>query len=197
MTNLQNLPDLRPQLYAAYDQATAVSAAVRPDQLAGPTPCRAMDVAALLDHLVFAARRAAGLGRGESPATEGPAPHLDLADVPPAVEAAGADARAAWADDAALTRKIEMPWGETYPGAALVGIYLIELATHSWDVGRATGNTELLDEQLATAALACAQAGIKPEYRTPEGDPFGPEIEAPLDATAGERLAAFMGRQPR
>jgi uncharacterized protein (TIGR03086 family) len=197
MSDLTNLPDLRPDLYGAYEQAAAVSAAVRSDQLAGPTSCAAMDVAALLDHLVFAARRAAALGRGETPAADVPAPHLELAEIPAAVEEAGADARDAWADDGALTRKIEMPWGETYPGSALVGIYLIELATHGWDVAHATAGTELLDERLASATLTCAQAGIKPEYRTPEGNPFGPELEAPPDATAWERLAAFMGREPR
>jgi uncharacterized protein (TIGR03086 family) len=156
-----------------------------------------MDVAALLDHLVFAARRAAALGRGETPAADGTAPHLELDAIPKAIQEAGDEAKAAWAADDALERTITMPWGETYPGAALVGIYLIEIATHSWDVAFATDNTTLLNDEVATAALSCAQASIKAEYRTLDGNPFGPEVEPPADATTWERLAAFMGRQPR
>ena len=165
-------PDLRPQLASAYDQAVAVASAVQAGQLADPTPCPAMDVRALLDHLVFAARRAAGLGRGETPSADFAAPHVDLVDVPSALRDAGTDATAAWSDDAALDRTITMPWGETYPGAALVGIYLVELATHSWDLAHATGNTSLLDDQLGNATLDCARESIRPEYRTPEGEPW-------------------------
>ena len=30
-----------------------------------------------------------------------------------------------------------MPWGEEYTGAALVDMYLAELAAHAWDLARA------------------------------------------------------------
>lgn len=191
------LNDLRPQLAAAYEQSAAVSAPVRPEQAEDRTPCTKMNVAELLDHLVFAARRAAALGHGEAPAFEGAAPHIDMADVPDALRSAGADASAGWGDEASLERVITMPWGEEYPGRALVGIYLVELTTHAWDLAFATGNQHLLDGDLGTSALACAQASIKPEYRSEEGEPFGPEVPAPADATDWERLAAFMGRAPR
>lgn len=189
--------DLRPQLASAYDQAIAVVSAVDPAQLSGPTPCPAMDVGVLIDHLVFAARRAAGLGRGETPPTDAGAPHVDLQSAPDALRVASDDARSAWSDDAALTRTIVMPWGESYPGSALVGIYLVELATHAWDLAFATGSTGLLGEQLGADALGCARATIKPEYRNAAGEPFGPELAAPPDGTVWELLAAFMGRAPR
>ena len=35
---------------------------------------------------------------------------------------------------------------------------------------------------------------IQDGFRGPEGAPFGPEIEAPADATNADRLAAFLGR---
>lgn len=190
-------PDLRPQLFDAYDQALELAYAVRPGQLGDPTPCPAMDVGGLLDHIVFAARRAASLGRGAVPALEFPAPHIELAEVPEALREAAAEARAAWADEESLARTVTMPWGEAYPGAALVGIYLVELATHSWDLAFATGSVGLLDSGLGEVTLACAEANIRPDYRNPEGNPFGPQLEAPADASVWERLAAFMGRQPR
>jgi len=189
--------DLRPQLAAAYGNAVTLVTAVTADQLDGATPCPAMDVSTMLDHLVMAARRAAGLGRGETPAEATETEHLELDEVPGALRQAGAEATAAWGDDAALARTITMPWGEEYPGSRLVGIYLIELATHGWDVAYATGNTTLLDGDLGTAALACAKASIRPDYRNDEGEPFGPEVAAPADATTWEQLAAFMGRKPR
>lgn len=189
--------DLRPQLEAAYEQAAEVTAAVRHEQLGNSTPCTKMDVSALVDHLVFAARRAAGLGHGEAPAFESDAPHVELADAPGALRSARADAVAAWSDDGSLDRVIRMPWREEYPGRALVGIYLVELATHAWDLAFASGNERVLDADLGAGALACAQATIRPEYRTEAGEPFGPEVPAPDDATDWERLAAFMGRVPR
>jgi uncharacterized protein (TIGR03086 family) len=194
---MAEVPDLRPQLASAYEQAITVASAVRPGELGQSTPCPAMDVGALLDHTVFAARRAAALGRGQAPSTADTAPHLDLGEVPQALKEAARDAREGWADDAALSRVITMPWGESYPAAVLVGIYLVELSTHSWDLAFSTGNTGLLDEELGASTLTCAQMAIKPEYRTADGNPFGPELAAPDDATVWERLAAFMGRRPR
>ncbi len=190
-------PDYRLQLFLSYDQAVALADAVNSTQLHDPTPCAAMDVGAMLDHLVFAARRAAGLGRGEAPSAELNAPHVELEDVPTAIRVAGSESKEAWSDDAALARSITMPWGETYSGEALVGMYLVELATHSWDLAEATRNTDLLDEELGEDTLAVAQATIRPDYRNAEGNPFGPQVEPPAEATSWERLAAFMGRTSR
>ncbi len=190
-------PDYRLQLFLAYDQAVALTGAVGSSQLHDTTPCPAMDVAAMLDHLVYAARRAAGLGRGETPAADLTAPHVELADVPSAIRVAASEAKQAWSDDASLTRTITMPWGETYPGAVLVGIYMVELATHGWDLASATGTINLLDQELGEDALACAKVTIRSDYRNAEGNPFGPEVEAPIEATSWESLAAFMGRTPR
>lgn len=189
--------DLRPELATAYGQAITVSEAVDADQLGLPTPCREMELSALLDHLVFAARRAAALGMGKAPAIEQKAPHIELAEVPGALRDAATEAAHAWGDDASLDRVLTMPWGEEYTGRALLCIYLIEIATHAWDVAAASGNLQLLDEGLGAAVLACAEASIKPEYRNDAGNPFGPEVEPPVDATSWERLAAFMGRTPR
>ena len=37
---------------------------------------------------------------------------------------------------------------------------------------------------------------LRPEFRGPDKD-FGPEVPAPADATALQRLVAFLGRDPR
>jgi uncharacterized protein (TIGR03086 family) len=191
------MEDLRAELETAYEQAVTVSSKVRPDQLSAKTPCAEMDVSELLDHLVFAARRAARLGHGDAPASEQSAPHVALGDVPGALRAAADDARSGWSDDASLDRIVRMPWGEEYRGHELVGLYLVELSTHGWDLAFATGNLGLLDGDLGDVALTCAQATIRPDYRNDEGNPFGPQLASPDGATTWELLAAFMGREPR
>jgi uncharacterized protein (TIGR03086 family) len=98
-----------------------------------------------------------------------------------------------------LSSSFTMPWGEEYSGATLVNLYLAELAAHAWDLALATGQLDRLDPCLATSALDGARAMIKPEYRdmVATGSPFGAEVPPPPDADDWERLAAFMGRDPR
>lgn len=190
--------DHRQDLVRSYEQAAAIVAGVHPDQLQRPTPCPDYDVATLVDHLVGAGWRAVALGRGEKPTGE-EFPHVALAEAPEELRRAGKEADAAWTDDARLAATVTMPWGEVYTGATLVNMYLAELAAHSWDLARATGQGGRLDPSLALPALDGARAMLKPEYRDlmGRGSPFGAEVAAPADATDWERLAAFMGRAPR
>lgn len=196
-SDMTDTRDYRLQLFLASDQAVALASAVNASQLHDPTPCSAMDVSALLDHLVFVARRAAGLGRGETPASDDSIPHVEFDDVLSALRVAASQSKEAWSEGVSLTRTITMPWGETYSGADLARMYFVEIATHDWDLASATGATDLLDEQLGADALACAPLTIRTDYRNVEGNPFGPQVEAPAEATSWERLAAFMGRTPR
>lgn len=190
--------DHRDQLVTAYEQAAALAEAIPTEALERPTPCAAFDLGTLLGHAVYAARRGVALGRGERLGSDdadsaGPIEPRLAAEL---LRQAAADAKLAWADDARLEARIEMPWGEVYSGAMLVDMYLLELVTHGWDIARASGQLERLDESLVPAAMACAKATIAEEYRGGEM-PFGPIVEPPPDATAYEQLAAFMGRQPR
>jgi uncharacterized protein (TIGR03086 family) len=98
-----------------------------------------------------------------------------------------------------LSSKFTMPWGEEYTGATLVNMYLAELAAHAWDLAQATGQIDRLDASVAVAGLEGARAMIKPEYRdlVEPGSPFGEELPPPHGADDWDRLAAFMGRDPR
>ena len=190
--------DRRDTLRQSYANAAVIVGGVHADQLGDPTPCPAFDVATLVDHLVGAGWRAVALGRGETP-TGAEFPHMALTDAPGELEAAGAAAAEAWADDARLSATIEMPWGERYSGRTLVDMYLSELAAHAWDLAASTGRVPLLDPALAGPALAAARDMLKPEYRDMmgKGEPFGAEVDPPEDAGDWERFAAFMGRDPR
>jgi uncharacterized protein (TIGR03086 family) len=188
--------DRRDALVRAFELAAAVTARVHPDQLGGPTPCPAFDVAALVDHLVGAAWRSVDIARGVTPTGE-EFPHVLLADAPGELRRAGADAASAWTDDR-LEATTTMPWGETYQGTTLVDMYLSELVAHAWDLAVATGQDLPIDDDLAAEALAAARSMLCPEYRDMlgVGSPFGAEQPVADDAAALERFVAFTGRRP-
>jgi uncharacterized protein (TIGR03086 family) len=169
------------------------------DELGYPTPCPKYDVAGLIDHLVEAGHRAAALGRGQAPPSGDESPHVELADAPGQLRGAAEQAAQAWGDNSKLSLSHTMPWGEEYTGATLVDMYLAELAAHAWDSAKATGQIDTLDPSLALPALEGARAMIKPQYRNmvEPGTPFGSEVPSAPDADDWERLAAFMGRDPR
>lgn len=192
-----SVTDRRAALFASYAHAAHLVAGTSGDQLDRPTPCPKFPVSTLLSHLVGAGWRAVALGRGESPTGE-EFPPVALADAAGELRRAGAEAEVVWSNDTSLVRTVAMPWGETYTGATLVDMYLAEIAAHSFDLAAATGQLDRLEPNLAVAALAGARAMLKPEYRDAmgPGEPFGPEVEAPADASDWERFAAFMGRSP-
>lgn len=192
-------PDHRSALLLSYENAAVIVSGITADQVSHPTACPAYDVAGLIDHIVEAARRAAALGRGQTPPAGDESPHVELSEAPAQLRRAAAEAAQAWGDESRLSSSFTMPWGEKYTGAALVNMYLAELAAHAWDLAQATGQLDRLDPSLAQPALDGAQAMIKPEYRdmVEPGSPFGAELLPPPGADDWERLAAFTGRDPR
>jgi uncharacterized protein (TIGR03086 family) len=192
-------PDRRTPLLESYENAAVIVSGITTAQVTLRTPCPGYDVAGLIDHIVEAAYRAAALGRGQTPPVGDDSAHIDLADAPAQLRRAAEEAAQAWGDDARLSASFTMPWGEAYSGVTLVNMYLAELAAHAWDLAWATGQLDRLDPSLAAPALDGAYAMIKPEYRdmVATGTPFGAEVPPPPDAGDWERLAAFMGRDPR
>ncbi len=184
-------PDLRPALSRALDQAEAVIASVTPDQLTRSTPCTEWDVRALLSHLVLVARRIAVLGQGRS-ALEVQLEAIPDGEVRQAFHTAREAADRAWADDAALTREVEVPWGRMPGGVVLAG-YLPEVVMHTWDLEIATGSSIPLDPELTEVALTAAHRSLPAER---DQFPFAPVVEVPENAEAIDRLAGWMGRAP-
>jgi len=185
---------------AAADLASTALAAVTPDRLAAPTPCRDYDVRALVDHLAWAAvlsqRAAVRLPLEHDGSSLTPAPFLDGLPVEqwahrlPAELDTAADA---WADPAAWE-------GETLMGAvpmpaAVVGpLMLAEFVLHGWDLARAVGAPYDVPAGLGEATLAAveplAQLGR-------DGGWFGPAVPVADDAPAVDRALGLTGRAPR
>jgi uncharacterized protein (TIGR03086 family) len=104
----------------------------------------------------------------------------------------------AWREPGALERTLSLPMGEV-PATFRLRQQVTEFTLHGWDLARATGQESTLDPELVEVAIGFGQENLKPHFRGSETDgmAFGPEVAAPSDASAYERLAAFFGRDPR
>jgi uncharacterized protein (TIGR03086 family) len=71
------------------------------------------------------------------------------------------------------------------------GILMADVLVHTWDLGKATGQSPSLDEEVATRALERLQA-MGDAVRSP--GVFGPEVPAPEGADVQTRLLCFTGR---
>src|ERR1700686_3096294 len=170
--------------------ARSVLGGVSDDQLGTSSPCTGWDVAAVIDHLVGTLY---WFLKAISVATP--------AEQPP--EAASGDYRAAF-DEAAVslmdalsvdgfaTRGVDLPFG-TFTGAQFIDFVSLETLAHSWDVARATSQGTDLAPIAAEHLLEVARATMGEEGRT-ESSNFRAVQPCPPDATAADRLAAFLGR---
>ncbi|WP_052434670.1 TIGR03086 family metal-binding protein [Streptacidiphilus melanogenes] len=145
-----------------------------------PTPCEGLDVHRLCEHLL------ATMVRSSCAAARKPVPPgapVTLTDAPWRVYPPVVDRLvAAWSKPAAWE-------GE---GASEGGLTILELTVHGWDLAQAVGQGfKAADDVVATAAAAARR--IAPQARATGA--FGPELSAPADATALERLLAFTGRR--
>ena len=203
--------DPRPLFATAVQTAVPVIATVRPDQLDLPSPCVEYDVKELLAHLVFVLHRVAALGRGE----EAYAPN-SMADA--VVEhddwvgdwkAAATEVDAAWADDAKLESTVVLPWA-TMTGAEMLGMYVSEITTHTWDVATATGQHPEWNDAVCRLALDSMHRDLPMADRAPMWDefkahapanfqfdaPFANAVAVPVDAPLIDQLVGWTGRQP-
>ncbi|MER5659439.1 MULTISPECIES: TIGR03086 family metal-binding protein [Streptomyces] len=188
--------DPRPLYTRATEQIAALVATVRPEQLAGPTPCAEFDVRTLLSHIAGGTRRIAVVGAGG----DGMAvrPFLDGVEDDrwsAAYDEVRTEVQKSWADDARLDALVTVPWGEA-PGRIALSGYVMEAVTHTWDLSESLGRPLALDPELAEFALGIARRVLPDERRDDEELPFDSAVPAPEGADAYGRLAAYLGRRP-
>jgi uncharacterized protein (TIGR03086 family) len=157
--------------------------------LGRPTPCPDWDLRALLVHLddgLLALAEAVDTGR---------------VDVEPA-GAAGGDLIAGVRGRARdlLRACAAGPAGDlvrvgdaTTTGALVAGTGAIEITVHGWDVARAAGRHHPLPRALAGELLDLAPLLVTRGERPGR---FGRPVPVPATAGPGERLLAFLGRDP-
>ena len=163
-------------LRRALDQLADLLDDLPDGELDGPTPCPEWSLQDLVDHIVAAPSRFAGMARGEAvdwsatPAA-GPEPAARF-------RSNAADLLGAVADDAVSA--VPVDW------------QCAELAVHTWDLARAVGrSTADMDSEVAERGLAFLRASLTDDNRSPA---FGPERPAPDGADPYQRTAAFAGR---
>jgi uncharacterized protein (TIGR03086 family) len=160
--------------------------------LSRPTPCRAWDVRALLAHLedsLIALEQASQAG------------HVDLEPIAGEPEL-GPDPVAAVRNRA--TRLLGAWTNAAGYGSISIGgcpvltevvtsTGAIEIAVHGWDVARACGQHRPLPPPLAEDLLAVAMRVVTDADRPAR---FAAAVELPRLASPGDRLVAFLGRDP-
>jgi uncharacterized protein (TIGR03086 family) len=130
---------------------------------------------------------------------------LEAAGGPPLVITAdvGADPAGAWVqlrdglqamlDDPAIAcSELSHPRAGTHRFDAGIDMFFTgDVFMHTWDLARATGQPEQLDEAMAAELLA----GMEPlDDMLRQSGQYGPKVEPPTGADATTRLMAFIGR---
>ena len=176
----------------------AVARTITDDQLANKTPCTEYDVRALVNHLLFWGPSLAGAGRKESvpqPAAAESDVNLAAGDWRGGLLTLLDDVTSSWAPPSAWEGETSMGTPHTLPAPVMGDMIVGELAVHGWDLAVATGQPVPYTELEAQAALDAARGMLVPAYRGP-GKSFGYEVEVSADASAVDRLIAFIGRDP-
>jgi len=99
-----------------------------------------------------------------------------------------------WTGAAEVPGLLSLPFGE-FPGRAALTAWSLEMVTHSWDLAKALGKLDLLDDSLAETVLPLARRFVPAE---PRGGrvPFGAVVDVPPAAGPYAQLAGHLGRQP-
>ena len=170
------------------DTFAAKIAEVPSDKWAAPTPCGEWSVRELVGHVVNAQGMILGLA-GRS-----------LGDIPSADDDPGAAFAAARAvvqrdleDPVVATTEFEGSMGVMSLETAVDRFLCFDLVVHGWDLSRAAGLDENIDEADVARVQALAES-YGDALRSPRA--FGPAVDPPVGADAQDRLLAFLGRKP-
>ncbi|WP_034260546.1 TIGR03086 family metal-binding protein [Actinospica robiniae] len=183
------------ELATALQSTLGILRTVTRDELAKPTPCAAWDVHALINHFIGTARWWAPMVTGDDAA--GAAEDFAAGDFVAAYEESIRIALEAFEAPGTLERTVQLPFG-TFSGAEVAGFAATDQFVHGWDLAHALGQDTDLVPDLAESLLSLAKTGAVDSLRGPADDPevlFGPALDAPADACAADRLAAYFGRR--
>lgn len=184
----QAIPDSVALFERATRRADAVIAAVTPDQLGNPTPCREWTVQDLVDHMVGGPAYLLSALAGTPSAAPPSATSID--DYRLGVGRALAGLR----EPGALERTCQSPLNFEWTIAqATAGTFMDQLI-HTWDLATATGQDATLDPELVAACSAMFLPHMPEMGR--QGGLVGPAFAVSPDASPQDQLLAAMGRQP-
>jgi uncharacterized protein (TIGR03086 family) len=180
-------------LEPAIGYTLAVAAAVTPEFLSRPTPCRGWDLRMLLRH---ASESLAVIHEGID------AGCIDLYPASEDADVASDPARAfreragrlldACASPVRQHEVIRIADG-LLAASAMASAGALEIAVHGWDISRACEHCQPIPHALAADLLAMAPLLVPGTDRRPL---FAAPVSVPPEAGPSDRLAAFLGRSP-
>ena len=154
------------------------------DDWARPTPCRDFDVSDLVDHVMTWSTTYADRVGLSAPSEHSDGHRSDDGTGHPAAQRLrelAAVMVTGYRSDSDGSRGLPL------------GIVLLDYLGHTWDLAVATGQELRVPDSAVDRALEAGRTMLTPESR---GDSFAPEVPVADDATALERLVAFLGRDP-
>jgi uncharacterized protein (TIGR03086 family) len=180
-------------LEQAISYAVEAALDVTPALLPRPTPCRGWNLEMLLRHAsesLAALRDGTVTGHiGLIPAAPDRDPAADLARI--FRDRAG---RLLAAKSTADGRCQAVDIGDlALPAVVMECAGAIEIAVHGWDISQACGQRRQIPDALAASLLAIVPLLIPETGRHPL---FSPPVRATAQAGLGDRLAAYLGREP-
>jgi uncharacterized protein (TIGR03086 family) len=177
-------------LGSAISYALGVCALIGPAEFSRPTPCAEWDLGALLHHLgdsmadLEAGFRTGRLGLELEP--PGPVP----ADAVEALRDRAAELLCAAYGFCGPGQFVAVG-GLPMPAGLVACTGAIEIAVHGWDVSAARGCGRPIPPDLATRMLR-----LCPFLVTGREGLFGVPVEVPAQASPGDRLVGYLGRDP-
>ena len=165
----------------------AAVTAVSPDAWGRQSPCGEWKARDVVAHVVAGHRSViAGVrGGGSSPLGADEDPKKAWEEASRAIdEIAG--------DPETVAKEIDGPVGKMPAGEIITRFVTMDLLVHTWDLARAVGADERLDED----AVRQAYAGLKPmDAMIRQPGVFGPKLEPPAGADLQTEFLYFLGRQ--
>ena len=99
----------------------------------------------------------------------------------------------ALADPAFADKQIETPFSKQSLAETVDMIVTGDVFTHTWDLSRATGQSETLDPQQLQRMMS--SMGEMPDEVLRADGMFGPKIDVPADADDQTRFLGYVGRR--
>jgi uncharacterized protein (TIGR03086 family) len=189
--------DIRDNDFRALGWTERVVALVTDDQLDLPTPCPEWTLRALLVHMTGSNNGFADTAEGRPADPEVWAGSTIGADVVGEYQKSSQRVHAAFAAPGVLDRTFDVHGFGAYPAATAIGMHFIDYLVHGWDVARAIGADDELDDELCVAVLEMGRRWPKgaPTIWGP-GAPFGHQVTVAPDASPQDRMLGFLGRSP-
>ena len=202
MTNDAPQPDPIAIFEKAANRVQEIMAGVRQEQAGDATPCTAWNVQDVMNHVIGGAEVLAGSLEGNIPEGVGGVSAVSSysgeTEVSKLAEAYASEAGRA----IAAARRPEAMSATTPGGMMTVPQFLVAMATdhiiHGWDIARATGQDESLDDDVVQAAyrmMTSVEGSVFVDMGRQMGF-VGPAVGIAQDAGLQDKLIAHMGRQP-